>query len=241
MGLKRRTAIGAGVVLAGIALALPGCGGSDQPTQSAEGPAGDLRQLPPGKVPHAAPSNAHKEIPTRFGRAISLPYRSTVLYAMAIDAVDPLEEHTSGGTRAVGVVLGLRNIGTSGWRGSVAGLSRLAVSPDGRPEDIVESFGSSAGPCPSPPVKSRAPVGNKPLSFPPGRTAFECVRFRLPRGENPILFKFATQEHDYTLAAEENGRVYAVWALPGTLVEKCRFEPSSAPEGSCQGLEDDEG
>lgn len=220
-------------------LAISGCGDSEQPTTSAEG----FGQLSPGKVRKAAASNAHKEIPTQFGRAISLPSFGTVIYAKAIDVVDPLAEARPNGKNAheVGVLIGLRNIGTRGWTGSVAQLSRLAVGPDGKPEGVIDSLGSLAGPCPGPLIKTKAPVSDKPASLAAGRTAFECVRFRLQRHENPILFKFAVRANDYTLGAEQNGRGYAVWALPGTLVEKCRFEPSAVAEGRCQGLEDDEG
>lgn len=238
IGANRISRAAIGALLAGVVLLAAGCGGSNGGTGSTE----SFSQAPPGRVPHAAPSNAHKEIPTQFQRAISLPYRSTVLYATAINVADPLESKPGGsGSHVIGVLVGVRNVGTSPWRGSVAGLSRLAVGPGGKPEKVIRSFGSSAGPCPNTLVKSKAPVGDSPLSLGPERTAFECVRFRLHRGSDPILFKFAVQARDYTLAAEEEGRVYAVWALPGTLVEKCRFEPSAAGKGRCQGLEDDEG
>lgn len=216
------------------ALAIAGCGGSDSSSDSSE----QFGQLPPGRVPHAAPSNAHKEIPTRFGRAVSLPYRSTVLYAKAIDAVDPIETKpaSGGGERVVGIVLGLRNIGTSDWAGSVARLSQLAVGSGDKPDGIARSFGASPGPCPSPLIQTHASVSGRALTLAAGRTAFECVRFRLAAGENPILFKFAAQISDYTLAAASEGRRYGVWALPGTLVEKCRFEPGTV-KGRCHGLE----
>jgi hypothetical protein len=189
-------------------------------------------------VPHAAPSNAQKEIPTRFGRTVSLPYRATVIYAKAIDISDPIEEAggSNAGGQTVGILLGLRNIGTSAWSGSVSRLSKLGTSPDDKPESVIDSIGASTGPCPGPLIKSRAPVSGKPLTLAPGRTAFECVRFQLPRRENPILFKFAAAADDYTLAAAENGSRYGVWAVPGTLVDKCRFEPGTV-KGRCQGLE----
>jgi hypothetical protein len=215
------------------ALAIGGCGGSDSSNDSSE----QFGQLPPGKVPHAAPSNAHKEIPTRFGRTVSLPYRSTVLYAKAIDAIDPIGTDASGNgaKRIVGIVVGLRNIGTSDWTGSVARLSQLAVSSGDKPDGLARSFGASAGPCPGPLIQTHAPVSSRALTLAAGRTAFECVRFRLAAGENPILFKFAAQASDYTLGAGSPGR-YGVWALPGTLVEKCRFEPGTV-KGRCHGLE----
>jgi hypothetical protein len=216
------------------ALALAGCGGSDQASQST----GRFAQLPTGKVPHAAPSNAQKEIPTQFGRAVSLPYRSTVLFAKAIDVTDQPGKRSSdkGG---VGIVIGIRNIGTSAWSGSVSRLSRLAVGSADKPEDTARSFGASSGPCPGPLVQTHAPIADRPLTLAAGRTAFECVHFRLPRDENPILFKFAAQAGDYTLEAASKGQRYGVWALPGTLVEKCRFEPG-AVKGRCQGLESDD-
>jgi hypothetical protein len=225
----------AGVVLGcACVAALAGCGTSNSSPESTE----NFSQAPPGRVPHAAPSNAHKEIPTRFGRTVSLPYRSTVIYAKAIGTAVPIEE--AGGSNAnghtVGILLGLRNIGTSAWSGSVSRLSKLAVSRDDKPEGVIGSIGASTGPCPGPLIKSRAPVSDKPLSLPPDRTAFECVRFRLPQRENPILFKFAVQPSNYTLAAAEEGEQYGVWALPGTLVDRCRFEPGTV-KGHCQGLE----
>ena len=69
-----------------------------------------------------------------------------------------------------------------------------------------------------------------------GRTAFECARFLVPQREQPILFKLAAQSSDYTLDASAHGRGYGVWALPGTLVEKCRFFPGTV-KGRCHGLE----
>jgi hypothetical protein len=211
-------------------LVLVGCEGSH--------PAKHAGQPPPGKVERAARSNAHKEIPTRFGRAVQLPYRSTVLLATAIRAAEPVPVRPSVGRggRVVGVVVGIRNIGRTDWAGSVAALSKLAVSRRDKPERIVRSLGASEGPCPSVLIQTRASVTARPLVVRAGRTAFECVRFLVPRRDNPILFKVAAQASDYTRVAALHGRGYGVWALPGTLVEKCRYFPGTV-KGRCHGLE----
>src|SRR5262249_22146487 len=89
-----------GPVAAVIALLAAGCGGdSHRQTSTSSG-----GQLAPGKVPRAAKSNAHKEIPTRFNRAISLPYRSTTLLVTPVRVARV-------GRGATGVVVGIRNIG----------------------------------------------------------------------------------------------------------------------------------
>jgi hypothetical protein len=112
------------------------------------------------------------------------------------------------------------------------------VSDRNAPEGVINAVGSSAGPCPAPLIQARAPVTNKPIEVDPERTAFACVRFLVPRDENPILYKFAARRIDYTLypLGRDKGHGYGVWALPGTLVEKCRFNPTQA-KGHCHGLE----
>ena len=219
-----------------VALSVAACGGSGDKSSSSTTAAGPL---PAGKVAKAAASNPHKEIPTRFQRTVQLPYRNTVLYVTAIRASDPLPVRvTAHDKRAVGVVVGIRNIGRTPWSGAIAPLSRLAVSNKNRPDRIVSATSSSAGPCPAALIKSRAPANNGAISVPPGRSVFACVRFLLPNREHPILYKFAARPVDYTLLpiARDAGHGYGVWALPGTLVEKCRFEPSQV-KGHCHGLE----
>jgi hypothetical protein len=88
-------------------------------------------------------------------------------------------------------------------------------------------------------VGTRAPVTRSSLDVPPGRTAFICVRFSLPPRVNPILYKFATQASDYVAIPPPPGHGYGVWALPGTLVESCRFDPGSV-KGRCHGIEEGE-
>jgi hypothetical protein len=139
----------------------------------------------------------------------------------------------------VGIVVGIRNIGNSDWTGSPTKLSRMGVGAGNRPEHNRAATGASEGPCPGPLIKSRAPVQTGPVTVSAQQTAFECVRFTLPRGVKPILYKFASQNGDYALRAAKAGRGYGVWALPGTLVEKCRYEPSQV-RGRCHGLEVDE-
>src|SRR3954470_10868858 len=112
-----------------------GCGGNaHSPASTAnDGP------LPPGKVERAAKSNSHKEIPTRFSRAVSLAYRSTVLL------VTPIRVATLPRDR-VGVVVGVRNIGHVAWNGAPAALSRLAISHrDSAPERVIAGDGASPG------------------------------------------------------------------------------------------------
>jgi hypothetical protein len=235
------------IALAGMLVVfLAGCGSSSGGTSSEPGSTGAREegghgQLPPGKIRRSAPSSADKEIPTRFGRTVSLPYRSTVLYATAVAVTDPIggrtARHADG--RVIGVVVGIRNIGTSRWTGSPAALSRLAVSSADKPQRVVRSYGASSGPCPTPLIKSRAPVSSGRRSLPGGRTTFACVRFLVPKGENAILFKFATQASDYTPAGAADGGLYGVWALPGTLVDRCRYEPGPV-KGHCAGRENDE-
>ena len=232
------------------ALVAAGCGGDDgssKPDARTGSPASGRKtqtgggEVPPGRVRRAARSNANREIPSRFGRAVQLPYRSTVLFVTPIKAfsLDRVAAREKGRRRAVGIVVGIRNIGVTPWKGSPSGLSRLGVSAHERSERDVASRGASVGPCPQALIKSRRPVEKGSISVPAGRTVFECIRFLVPRGMKPILYKFASQSADWSVKAAEAGRGYGVWALPGTLVEKCRYEPSMV-RGHCHGLEADE-
>ena len=221
-----------------VALSVTACGGSGDKTSTST-TTSTAEPLAAGKVAKAARSNPNKEIPTRFQRTVQLPYRNTVLYVTAIRASDPLPVRVTGhDKRAVGVVVGIRNIGRTPWSGAIGPLSRLAVSDKNRPGRIVAATSSSAGPCPAALVQSRAPANNAAISVAPGRSVFACVRFLLPKKEHPILYKFAARNVDYTLLplSPDAGHGYGVWALPGTLVEKCRFEPSQV-KGHCHGLE----
>jgi hypothetical protein len=221
---------------AALLVAFAGCGGKAHRDSSAAASG----VLAPGKVPRAAHSNPHKEIPTRFGRAVQLPYESTVLLVTAVRVANLGHTRTHGERRRqVGVVVGIRNIGTTSWRGSPAGLSRLAVSRHDAPEDVIATEGASLGPCPAPLARTRAAVTRSSLELPPGRTSFVCVRFSLPPGISPILYKFAAQASDYVDDPPPPGHGYGVWVLPGTLVEACRFDPGSV-RGRCHGLEEGE-
>jgi hypothetical protein len=218
-------------VLAGAAA---GCGGSGHHDTSTT--AGG--QLPPGKVPRASKSNAHKEIPTRFQRAISLPFKSTILLVTAVRVARLGHDRGRNGDR-VGIVVGLRNIGNVPWTGPPAALSKLAISREDAPQRAIGGEAASPGPCPSVVAPTRARATRSSVEVPSGRTAFFCVRFSLPRGTKAILYKFATQASDYTAIPPPPGHGYGVWALPGTLVESCRFAPGTV-KGRCQGLEADE-
>jgi len=61
----------------------------------------------------------------------------------------------------------------------------------------------------------------------------------MPPDTRGIVYKFATQTGDYTADPPPPGHGYGVWALPGTLVEACRFQPGRV-KGRCHGLEADE-
>jgi hypothetical protein len=210
-------------LLAGL---IAGCGGAGhQATTTASN-----GTLPPGKVERAAKSNAHKEIPTRFDRAVQLPFRSTVLLVTAL-RVAKLGER-----RKLGIVVGIRNIGRTPWSGSPAGLSKLAISRRNAPERVIGATASSLGPCPAPLTQTRAPATRSALAVRPGNTSFVCVRFSLPGGFKPILYKFAAEAGDYVAKPPPPGHGYGVWALPGTLVEACRFAPGTQ-KGHCHGLE----
>jgi hypothetical protein len=236
-----RSSMGVQALVCAVAMASSGCGGSHGKAAAATTATGEV---PVGKVRRAAPSNPHKEIPTRFTRAVQLPYKSTVLLVTANHAVDPLpvRPRAPKDDRMVGVVLGIRNIGDISWSGRLAQLSRLALSTKNRPERVVKASNSSDGPCPDVLVQSHAAVTNAPVTARPGRTVFACVRFNVPRHEKAILFKFAAVPADFTAypLGPGQGHGYGVWALPGTLVEQCRFEPSLV-KGHCHGLEADEG
>jgi hypothetical protein len=218
----------AATLFAGLAA---GCGGGAHPQTST-----DKSGLPaPGKVPRAAKSNAHKEIPTRFDRAVSLPFRSTVLLVTPVRVADL--GHARG---RVGIVVGIRNIGSSAWSGAPAALSKLAISHRDAPERVIGGDAVSPGSCPSPLVPRHVPATRSSLQVAPGRTSFVCVRFSVPRGTHAVVYKFATQTRDYTDNPPAPGHGYGVWALPGTLIEACRFAPGTA-KGKCHGLEADEG
>jgi hypothetical protein len=221
---------------AALLAALAGCGGGGHRDSTAA--TGGV--LAPGKVPRAAKSNAHKEIPTRFGRAVRLPFQSTVLFVTPVRVVKLGHTHAHGTRRRqIGVVVGIRNIGTASWSGSAAGLSKLAISREDAPEDVIGAKTASQGPCPAALVRTRAPATRSSLELAPGRTAFVCVRFSLPAAMNPILYKFAAQASDYVANPPPPGHGYGVWALPGTLVDACRFDPGSV-KGRCHGLEEGE-
>jgi hypothetical protein len=210
-------------LLAGL---IAGCGGAGhQATTTASN-----GTLPPGKVERAAKSNAHKEIPTRFDRAVQLPFRSTVLLVTAL-RVAKLGER-----RKLGIVVGIRNIGRTPWSGSPAGLSKLAISRHNAPERVIGATASSQGPCPAPLTPTHVRATRSAVDVQPGRTSFVCVRFSLPGGFKPILYKFAAQGRDYIANPPPPGHGYGVWALPGTLVEACRFAPGTQ-KGHCHGLE----
>jgi hypothetical protein len=216
-------------VSAAIAALAAGCGGTSHGTTTSSG-----GQPPPGKVPRAAKSNAHKEIPTRFNRAVSLPYRSTALLVTPVRVASLLRDR-------VGVVVGIRNIGPAAWSGAPAALSKLGISDrESAPERVIAGDAASPGPCPAPLAATRERATRAPVQVAPGRTAFFCVRFAMPRKTRGIVYKFATQAGDYTADPPPPGHGYGVWALPGTLVEACRFDPGSV-KGRCHGLEADEG
>jgi hypothetical protein len=228
------------LLVTGLLAALAAGCGSDahRPTTTASG------SLPaPGKVPRAAKSNAHKEIPTRFDRAVSLPFRSTVLLVTPVRVADLGHRRTGdkhGAPDRVGVVVGIRNIGSLAWSGAPAALSKLAISHESSPERVIPGDAASPGPCPSPLVSPRVRATRSTVQVAPGRTSFFCVRFSVPSDTHVILYKFATQAGDYTADPPPPGHGYGVWALPGTLVEACRFAPGTV-KGRCHGLEADEG
>jgi hypothetical protein len=215
----------AAALLAGLA----GCGGAAHRHAAAK--TGGLPA--PGRVPRAAKSNAHKEIPTRFGRAVSLPFKSTVLLVTPIRVANLARGR-------VGIVVGVRNIGSLAWSGPPAALSKLSISRGDAPGRVIAGDAVSVGPCPAPLAPRHVRSTRSSLRVLPGRTSFFCVRFSMPRGLHPILYKFAAEASDYTANPPPPGHGYGVWALPGTLVEACRFEPGTV-KGRCHGLEADEG
>jgi hypothetical protein len=221
------------IAAAALLVALPGCGGKGHTSSGSTNGA-----AAPGKVRRAAMSNPHKEIPTRFNRTVRLPFESTVLFVTAARVADLGRARTHGKRRQVGIDVGIRNIGTTPWNGSPANLSKLAISRRDAPGDVITADSASPGPCPTA-SRTRAPATRSSVDVAPGATSMVCVRFSLPPRMNPILYKFAAQPSDYVTEPPPPGHGYGVWALPGTLVEACRFEPGTV-KGRCSGLEEGE-
>jgi hypothetical protein len=231
-------------------LALSGCGGSDQSNTSTAGAsagdvptaARDFVDAPNGKVPKGAPSSAAREIPTQFDRAASLPNGSTVLIVAALDATNGSGDPSAadGGGRTAGILVGIRNEGSVNWTGVPSQIGKLAIGSGTTPQRTERALGADVGPCPATGPQSDAPVSNEPLTVAAEGVAVVCFQFPLPAGQSPILFKFAPRASEYTLQAADEGGEYGVWALPGTVLEKCLYSPGDLTKDLCHEVEADE-
>jgi hypothetical protein len=231
-------------------LALIGCGGSNQSNTSTAGAsAGDVPaaarefvDAPSGKVPKGAPSSAAREIPTQFDRATSLPDGSTVLIVAALDATNGSGDPSAagGGGRIAGILVGIRNEGNVDWTGVPSQIGKLAIGSGTTPERTERALGADPGSCLAGGSQSGAKAANEPLTVAGEGVAVVCFQFPLPAGQSPILFKFAPRASEYTHQAADEGGEYGVWALPGTVLEKCLYSPGDLTRDLCHQVEADE-
>jgi hypothetical protein len=208
------------VSIAAAALAAAGCG-SDAPTISQD-PA-----IHPGGVPRAAPSNAYKEIPTKFGRAVQMKAGTTFMLVTPTEFEGSLLTHDAG--EQASVKIKFSNIGANAWSGDVTPLAQLLaeLTEGSKKRDVLlqpsGACGSSGG---SPPK----------LTVQPKSTEMLCLRFEVPKNASLELFKFGFDPQNFKRVNPNPGNRYGVWALPGTLTEACRFAPGTV-KGKCEGLE----
>lgn len=181
----------------------------------------------PGGVPRAAPSNAHKEIPTKFGRAVQIRAGSTFFMVTATKFNGNLR--TTGSGEDVQVEVTFSNIGSDAWSGDVTRSAQLLaeLSNGNKKRDVLLAPSRFCG--------AESTSGLR-LSVAPKTTKYSCLQFKLPADASLELFKFSFDPKNFARVNPKPGNGYGVWALPGTLTEACRFAPSTV-KGKCRGLE----
>jgi hypothetical protein len=159
----------------------------------------------------------------------------------ALDATNGGDPSAAGGGgRIAGILVGIRNEGSEGWTGVPSQIGRLAIGSGTTLQRTERALGADVGPCPAGGSRSEAPVSNEPLTVAGEGVAVVCFQFPLPAGQSPILFKFAPRASEYTLQAADEGGEYGVWALPGTVLEKCLYSPGDLTKDLCHEVEADE-
>jgi hypothetical protein len=138
----------------------------------------------------------------------------------------------------VGILVGIRNEGSVDWTGVPSQIAKLAIGSGTTPGRTERALGADPGSCPAGgSSQSGAQVSNEPQTVAGEGVAVLCFQFPLPAGKSPILFKFAARASDYTHRAADEGADYGVWALPGTVLEKCLYSPGDLTKNLCHGVE----